>query len=69
MLLFLGGLAAAAGFLLGAHQTNDYSSVSRGASLHRISWQHLAYGFWVAVAGCVVVALGGLIAAAQSTRR
>ena len=68
-LLFLGGLAAAAGFLLGAHQTNDYSSVSRGTNLHRISWQHLAYGFWVAVAGCAVIAVAGLIAGLQSTRR
>ena len=69
VLLFLGGLGAAAGFLLGAHQTNDYRSVTVLGHIRRISWHHLAYGFWVAVAGCAVVALAGLIAMLQSTRR
>ena len=69
VLLFVGGLASAAGFLIGAHQTNDYTLSNLSANVHRISWHHLAYGFWVAVAGCVVIALSGLIAASQSTRR
>lgn len=69
VLLFLGGLGAAAGFLLGAHQTNDYRSAAGLGHITRVNWQHLAYGFWVAVGGCLVVALAGLIASMQSTRR
>ena len=69
VLLLLGGLAAAAGFLLGAHQTNDYRSATVLGHIRRMSWHHLAYGFWVAVGGCAVVALAGLIATLQSTRR
>lgn len=69
VLLLLGGLAAAAGFLLGAHQTNDYRSATLLGHITRLSWRHLAYGFWTAVAGCLVVALAGLIATLQSTRR
>lgn len=69
VVLLLGGLATAAAFLYAAHQTNDYRSSTLLGTPRRISWHHLAYGFWVAIAGCVVIALAGLIAAAQSTRR
>jgi hypothetical protein len=70
VLLFLGGLAAIAGFAIAVHQTNDYRSYVGGIQgTHRVPISQLSYGIWVPVAGCAVAAVGGLIAAVQSTRR
>jgi hypothetical protein len=70
VLLFLGGLATIAGYVIGVHQTNDYRSIIGGIqATHRLAVSQLGLGIWVAVAGCAVAALGGLIATVQSTRR
>jgi hypothetical protein len=70
VLLFLGGLATIAGYAIGIHQTNDYRSIVGGIqATQRLAVSQLGLGIWVAVAGCAVASLGGLIATVQSTRR
>ena len=70
VLLFLGALATIGGYAFAIRQTNDYRSVAVGLQgAHRLALHQLGLGVWVTVAGCAVAAVGGLVAAAQSTRR
>lgn len=72
-LLFLGAVVTIAGYAFAVHQTNDYRSVGGGIGgnhgVHRVPVAELGIGLWVAVGGCAVAAVGGMIAAVQSTRR
>jgi hypothetical protein len=70
VLLFLGGLAAIVAYAFALRQTNDYRAVTGGIrNAERLSVGQFGVGLWVSLAGCLVVAVGGLIAAFQSTRR
>jgi hypothetical protein len=61
MLVLLGGLGCVAGFLYAGHGTNNYDFAVVSGKAVRLGITHFVYGYVVAVTGCAVVALSGLL--------
>lgn len=66
-LLFLVATASGVGFVVAATQTNDYWRAVMRQGSDRLGLGDAAIGVWIAVAGCAVLLVAGLGAAATSS--